>query len=100
MNVDGTGLTELESGRSPAWRPRPGGVNDRPVASFTVRCADLTCAFDASSSSDFDGTITRYGWQFADGVGSGATVSHTFPGGHDYYVQLVVMDNGGALAAT
>jgi len=101
INADGTGLTGLALGRSPTWRPWVGGVNDRPVASFTVECVEGVCAFDALSSSDSDGTITQYGWQFGDGaVGSGATLSHTFPVGRSYRVQLVVMDDRGGLGAS
>jgi PKD repeat protein len=53
------------------------------------------------SSSDSDGTITQYGWQFGDGaLGSGATVSHTFAVGRAYRVQLVVTDDRGGLGAS
>jgi len=101
INVDGTGSTGVAWGYGPAWRPRAGGANDRPGASFRVECSGLTCTFDGSPSSDSDGTITRYGWQFGDGaVGSGVTVSHTFAGGRSYGVQLVVMDDRGGLGTS
>jgi PKD repeat protein len=99
MNADGTGFTSLEWGHSPVWRPWAGGSNDRPVASFTSECSGFTCAFDGSASSDSDGTITGYGWQFGDGtIAAGASVTHTFSGGHD--VRLIVMDDRGALGTS
>lgn len=98
MNADGTGLIELEWGYSPVWRPWAGGANDRPIASFTSECSGFTCTFDASASSDSDGTITSYGWQFDGSQASGASVTHTFAGGHD--VRLIVMDDRGALGAS
>ena len=96
INADGTGLTSLAWGHSPAWRPWTGGINDRPVAAFTFECSGLTCTF-VSSSSDADGTIASYEWPF---IGSGATVTRTFEGGHIYPVQLIVMDDDGALATS
>jgi PKD repeat protein len=67
------------------------------VASFTSACSGLTCSFDASGSSDPDGTIASYAWTFGDGTtGSGATVSRTYAAGGTYSVQLTVTDNGSA----
>ncbi len=42
-------------------------ANARPVASFTVTCSGLTCAYDASASSDPDGTISSFSWSFGEG---------------------------------
>ncbi len=99
INADGTGFTSLAWGHSPVWRPWAGGSNDRPVASFTFKCGGFTCTFDGSPSSDSDGSIASYGWQFGDGTtASGATVTHTFAGGHD--VRLIVMDDRGALGTS
>jgi PKD repeat protein len=68
-----------------------------PVASFASACSDLRCTFDGSSSSDPDGTIVGYSWNFGDGTnGSGPTVSHTFPFTGTFTVTLVVVDNDGA----
>ena len=77
-----------------------GGLNYRPVSSFTLACSGLTCTFNGSPSSDSDGTIASYGWQFGDGTAaSGATATHTFAAGH-YDVQLTVMDDDGAVATS
>jgi PKD repeat protein len=101
FNADGTGLTGLDWGHSPSWRPWAGGSNNRPLASFTLECTGLTCTFDASPSSDSDGIIATYGWQFGDGAtASGGTTSHTFAGGRSYDVRLIVMDDDGALGTS
>ena len=55
----------------------------RPVAAFTASTAtpnvgDIV-SFDARGSSDADGTIVSYVWDFGDGTGdSGAEVSHAY----------------------
>ena len=77
-----------------------GPVNQPPVASFTYGCTDLACAFDASGSSDPDGSITNYAWTFGDGTtGSGATASHTYAAAGTYSVTLTVTDNQSATDA-
>jgi len=74
-----------------------GGGNQTPTASFTQSCTDLACNFDGSASSDPDGTISSYAWNFGDGnTASGANVSHTFSAAGTYSVQLTVTDNDGA----
>lgn len=55
----------------------------------------LHVEFDASDSSDPDGYIVSYDWDFGDGYGaSGSTTSHTYAAG-SYTAQLTVMDNLG-----
>ena len=77
--------------------PPPPAVNVAPTAALSINCQDLTCAFDASGSSDSDGTITSYAWSFGDGTtgnGESTTRSYTQPG--TYNVTLVVTDDDGA----
>jgi choice-of-anchor B domain-containing protein len=78
-----------------------GGPNDSPTASFTYVCSNLTCTFDGSGSTDADGTISTYAWDFGDGKsGSGATVEHSYSTGGTYMVVLTVTDNDGDSANT
>lgn len=73
-------------------------ANDSPTAQFTYSCTDLSCTFDGNSSSDADGTINSYSWDFGDGspTASGPTTSHMFPDGGTWQVTLVVGDDDGA----
>lgn len=66
-----------------------------PVASFTSTCSELSCTFDASTSTD-DGGISSYAWTFGDdSTGSGVTTSHAYADGGTYTVTLTVTDGGG-----
>ncbi|MEU8628639.1 PKD domain-containing protein [Streptomyces sp. NPDC048669] len=68
-----------------------------PSAAFTVSCWYEACDFDASDSTDADGDITSYAWDFDDGrTGKGATVSHEYPAADDTYTaKLTVTDASG-----
>jgi len=79
--------------------------NQSPTASFTANptsgVAPLEVSFNASSSSDSDGTIINYAWNFKDGnTGNGETLNHTFSSANNYNVLLTVTDNDGATDST
>ena len=75
-------------------------ANDPPVASFTFSCSDLSCSFDGSASSDSDGTIVSYAWDFGDGnTAAGVTASNTFGAAGKYTVSLTVTDDDSATGA-
>ncbi|HEX9366624.1 MAG TPA: PKD domain-containing protein, partial [Vicinamibacterales bacterium] len=94
-------LTVTDNGGATSQTAHVVTVNAPPVASFTSACSGLTCSFNASGSSDPDGTIASYAWNFGDAAtGSGATVSHTFATGGTYTVTLTVTDNGAGTGTT
>lgn len=75
-------------------------TNQAPTALFTYTPASPTAGtavqFDATASSDPDGTIISYAWNFGDtGTATGATPTHTYATSGAYTVQLTVTDNGG-----
>ncbi|MFY0407064.1 PKD domain-containing protein [Solicola sp. PLA-1-18] len=76
-------------------------TNQPPAASFTSSCAALDCTFDGRGSSDTDGTIASYAWDFGDGdSGTGAMPSHTYAGAGTYTARLTVTDDDGATGTT
>jgi len=81
-----------------AVAPGAPAPNQAPTASFTVGGSGTTATFDATASSDPDGSIASYAWSFGDGeTGTGATTSHTYPAQDaSYQVTLTVTDNRGA----
>jgi PKD repeat protein len=71
--------------------------NEAPTAAFTSASDFLTARFDAGSSSDADGTVTGYAWDFGDGTtGTGRTATHTYGAAGTYAVTLTVTDDRGA----
>ena len=75
----------------------PPVANVAPVAAFTQSAADLVLSVDGSTSSDSDGTLASYAWDFGDGgTATGATATHTYAAAGSYTVRLTVTDNVGA----
>jgi len=75
-------------------------VSDPPVARFSMNpetgVAPLRVRFDASASSDPDGTISKYVWDFGDNQNAqGRIVEHTYPEAGEYVITLEVADNFG-----
>ncbi|MDH5544143.1 MAG: PKD domain-containing protein [Gammaproteobacteria bacterium] len=59
--------------------------------------AGVALMLDGSASSDSDGTITDYAWDFGDGnTGTGAMPMHTYASDGVYTVSLTVTDDAGA----
>jgi PKD repeat protein len=71
-----------------------------PTASFTVSGTHNAQEklFDASQSTDSDGIIAEYRWDFCDGTsGSGVSAVHRFASEGTYTVTLTAVDDAGEL---
>jgi PKD repeat protein len=83
---------------------QPCDVNLPPVASFTWNNPYSTRVdFNASASSDPDGSIVSYLWDFGDSTTTttmSPTVTHWYNVEMAYFVQLTVTDNEGATSTT
>jgi subtilisin family serine protease len=76
-------------------------ANNPPAASFTNSCTNLACNFNGSGSTDTDGTVNSYAWNFGDGsTGSGQTTNHNYAAAGTYTVGLTVTDDDGATGFT
>jgi PKD repeat protein len=95
-NGDSTGTTTLQVTVS-----QP--TNQPPTASISGPAtgeAGVAVTFDGSGSSDPDGSIVDYAWDFGDSSGAtGQQATHAFAAG-TYTVALTVTDNNGATANT
>lgn len=82
----------------------PGACNLVPTANFTAGARiDGTANFNGSTSSDPDGYIVRWEWNFDDGTTGVSTtpyITHLYPpDSGSYYVTLTVTDNEGKRAS-
>jgi serine protease len=77
-----------------------GQTNQAPTASFTYAATYLEVVF-TDTSTDNDGSITAWSWDFGDGGTSiEQNPTHTYDSGGPYTVTLEVTDNGGATDTT
>ena len=77
------------------------GGNNWPVATATADPTGgdvpLSVGFSSAGTTDPDGTVAAYAWDFGDGgTSSEASPSHTYTAGGPYVVTLNVADNQGA----
>jgi PKD repeat protein len=64
-----------------------------PLASFAATCTDLGCSF-TDQSSDSDGTLSAWSWNFGDGSTSSLRhPSHVYASAGTYTVSLTVRDD-------
>ncbi len=81
--------------------------NQPPIASFTYSpenpMVNQTITFNASSSYDPDGNITKYKWELGDGNITNTTeeiITHSYYSAGDYTVNLTVTDDDDAANTT
>jgi PKD repeat protein len=76
-------------------------VNQNPTASFTIAQSFLQVSVDGAGSTDPDGTIASYAWDFGDAAtATGATATHTYTAAGSYTVTLTVTDDRGGSNTT
>ena len=96
--------TQSQSG---SGSPGGGGTPPAPIVQNVAPTADAggpytgvvntAITFNGSSSSDSDGTIESYSWDFGDdSSGSGETTTHAYSIAGNYTVTLTVEDDDGA----
>jgi PKD repeat protein len=86
--LTGTASKMVEAKEKPALVP--------PVASFTVSKVYREVTVDASGSTDADGLIVSYEWNFGDLMtATGKIVTHTYAADGTYTITLKVTDNDG-----
>ncbi len=88
----------IEVGKEPAAIAIP--PDQGPVASFSAPLAEagVPVTFNASASSDPDGSIASYLWEFGDGskeLSASPSPSHTYATPGTYEAKLTLTDNEG-----
>ena len=92
--TDDDGATDVATTELTVGPPPP---NQDPVAHITGSCTFLSCPLSGGTSTDSDGTITGYLWDFGDGtIASGVAPGRTYTDAGTYLVTLTVTDNDGA----
>lgn len=88
------------SGTNPGTPPEIPPSNIAPTAESNGPYngfVGTSVTFNATGSSDSDGTIELYHWDFGDGAeGDGETIFHSYLDVGNYTVILTITDNGGA----
>jgi len=97
-------LTVIDDNGAESTRSKIIKVNEPPVAKFNYK-PDMpnigdNINFDASDSSDEDGKIVHYEWDFERGVSDeGVYVTHNYSAGGNFTVKLNVRDDNNATNA-
>ena len=75
----------------------PRSRNQAPTAHFSHRVKELVIAVDASNSTDPEGLVVDYDWDFGDGTtATGVLASHAYATAGSYTVRVTVADDPGA----
>lgn len=93
----GAGMNTDADGDSDGTTVAVGPPNAAPQAAFTDECGDVSCSF-SDQSTDPDGTIVAWWWDFGDtGTSTEQNPQHEFSGSSPFYtVSLTVTDDMGA----
>ncbi|MFC7081229.1 PKD domain-containing protein [Halorussus caseinilyticus] len=90
--IDGLSAFDYEPNRAPSAAVAYGP---------TAPAVGQQVTFDASRSSDADGTVAEYRWDFGGGATArGERVSHAFAAAGTHTVELTVVDDDGATVTT
>ncbi len=97
-------LSACGGGGSGAGTGTPGSTLRPPTANLSLATVNPVAAspvaFDGSGSTDSDGQVTAYAWNFGDGTsGTGVAPLHSYASAGTYTVQLTVTDNQGLTAS-
>lgn len=76
-------------------------TNQPPTSAFTTSCSGQTCAFDGRDSTDPDGTVVGWSWDFGDGAtATGSQPGHLYTAAGTYQVTLTVTDERGGTGSS
>lgn len=93
----------LQSGATYSLSVPPQGSTQRPIPAANGPYSALlpqAVQFSSSGSSDPNGTIVSYHWNFGDGTSANtANPTHVYNGAGSYTATLTVMDNSGLLTS-
>ena len=95
--IDKWGRSSAPVTATATTQPEPAG-NNPPTATFTTSCNVRTCAVNSTGTSDTDGGIRSYSWNWGDGtaLSTGASpAAHVYAAAGTYTITLVVTDNWG-----
>ena len=116
LQINGAGYGDLTTGYSDyaslgqylitGSYPEKTATSFQPVANIsalpTFGDAPLTVSFDSTGSTDQDGNVVGYDWNYGDGSpnGNNATPSHIYNTPGTYTATLTVIDNSGLKNST
>jgi large repetitive protein len=95
--LDKWGRASLPVTRTMTTQPEP-NPNNPPNATFTASCNVRTCAVNSTGTTDTDGGIRSYSWNWGDltPLSTGAApAAHTYAAAGTYTITLTVTDNWG-----